>query len=119
MPEPAPKVKGKAPAKGKAKAVPKVEAAPAAPAKGKGKGKPAPVAPVAAPSKKPRGLDPAFVIVMKIKQNPRRPNTGRHERMAVLMKHNGKTIKEFTAAGGNISTLQIAIQEGIAEIKEK
>ena len=38
-------------------------------------------------------------------ENPARPGTGRHERVALLMKHDGKTVKKFLDAGGRTSTL--------------
>jgi hypothetical protein len=49
-------------------------------------------------------------------RNPRKPGTGKHARMALLLKHNGKTVKEFGEAGGNMQTLKNAIKEKIVEV---
>src|SRR4249920_3842030 len=52
---------------------------------------------------------PNGVIVALVKLNPRKKGTGKYERMALLLQHNGKTVAEFAAAGGNLETLSNAI----------
>jgi hypothetical protein len=55
-------------------------------------------------------------IKVLVPRNPRRPGTGKHERMALLLKHSGKTVQEFEAAGGNLLTLKNAIIEKLVEL---
>jgi hypothetical protein len=55
-------------------------------------------------------------INVLVPRNPRRPGTGKHERMALLLKHSGKTVQEFEAAGGNLLTLKNAIIEKLVEL---
>jgi hypothetical protein len=52
-----------------------------------------------------------------VPRNPRKPGTGKYERMALLLKHNGKTVEEFVEAEGNLETLKNAIKEQIVEVK--
>jgi hypothetical protein len=57
------------------------------------------------------------VIMVLVPRNPRKPGTGKYERMALLLKHNGKTVEEFVEAEGNLETLKNAIKEQIVEVK--
>jgi hypothetical protein len=57
------------------------------------------------------------VIMVLVPRNPRKPGTGKYERMALLLKHNGKTVAEFAEVGGNLETLRNAIKEQIVEVK--
>lgn len=57
------------------------------------------------------------VIMALVPRNPRKPGTGKFERMALLLKHNGKTVDDFAKAGGNLETLRNAIKEQIVEVK--
>jgi len=57
------------------------------------------------------------VITTLVKHNPRKVGSGKHQRMAVLLAHNGKTVKEFLAAGGNSETLKNAVKEKIVEVR--
>ena len=79
---------------------------------------PAPEPPLP-PTKRAVKGTPSGVIVAKIKQNPRKRNTMKYDRMALLLKFDGKTVKEFAAAEGNLETLRNAIKENIVEIKTK
>lgn len=57
------------------------------------------------------------VITVKLKENPARAGTGRHERVANLMKHNGKTVDQFLKSGGKRGTLNFSAAEGWITIK--
>jgi hypothetical protein len=56
-------------------------------------------------------------IVAMVQRNPRKQGTAKHARMALLLQHNGKTVAEFAAAGGNLETLKNAIKESIVEVR--
>lgn len=64
-------------------------------------------------------LDDDSVIEMLAKENPRKPGSGAHARFDVLMRHGGKTVGEYKAAGGNTETLENAITAGRAKLREK
>lgn len=55
-------------------------------------------------------------IKVLVKNNPRKPGSGKYERMALLLKHDGKTVAEFAASGGNLETLKNAMRENIVEV---
>ena len=55
-------------------------------------------------------------IKMLVNHNPRKVGSGKHKRMSVLMAHNGKTVGEFLAAGGNAETLKNAVKEKLVEV---
>jgi hypothetical protein len=56
-------------------------------------------------------------ITLRVPRNPRKPGSGQHARFALLLAHNGKTVTEFLAAGGNPQTLKNAISQNLAEVK--
>jgi hypothetical protein len=58
------------------------------------------------------------VITVKAKTNPAREGSAKHERVANLMKHHGKTVKTFLGSKlGRSSTLHNAKKAGIITIK--
>ena len=65
----------------------------------------------AAPAKRARS---AFAENARIKvlvdQNPTRKGTGRFERVARILKHNGKTVADFVKHGGKIASLSFAVE---------
>lgn len=61
--------------------------------------------------------DPAAVVVVRIKKNPKKEGTGAHARWALLLAHGGKTVATFVAAGGNQTTLANAIKKGRVELE--
>jgi hypothetical protein len=62
--------------------------------------------------------DGAGTIKMLVKTNIKKPGSGQATRFGVLLRHDGKTVKEFLAAGGNPETLKNAIKDGNAEIEQ-
>lgn len=56
-------------------------------------------------------------ITIKIDANPAREGSGRFDRVANLMKHNGKTVEQFLKSGGKSATLIFAVNEGWAAVK--
>lgn len=57
-------------------------------------------------------------ITVKVKENPAREGSGKFERLANLLKHNGKTVKTFLASKlGRSSTLHNASKAGYISIK--
>lgn len=58
------------------------------------------------------------VITVKVKENPAREGTGKFDRMANLIKHNGKTVAAFLkTALGKSSTLRNAVNAGWISVK--
>jgi outer membrane biosynthesis protein TonB len=98
-PKPKPKFTGKRKVK---KVAPKKAAAPKAAAK----------------SAAPRAdLPPTAVIKWIGGENPGREGSGRHERVAKLIKFSGKTVEAYLKAGGPAATLRNSIRLGIAALK--
>jgi hypothetical protein len=62
-------------------------------------------------------FDPAHVIVVRAKKNPRREGTAAHERMVLLMAHHKMTVAVFLGDGGNPTTLKNAVAKQWAEVK--
>jgi len=77
--------------------------------------------PLSVPSQKkvPLQTPPDGYIVTLVKHNPRKVGTGKFERMALLLKFDGKSVAEFAAAGGNLETLKNAVTEGLVEVRSK
>jgi hypothetical protein len=63
-------------------------------------------------------INESGIIKLLVKHNPRKAGTPKHSRMAILMQHNGKTVKEFLKAGGNPLTLKNAMKENLVEVEE-
>src|SRR6266498_1230054 len=49
-------------------------------------------------------------IVAIVKDNPAKAGTARHKRLAVLLKHSGKLVADFIAAGGRAATVAKSIE---------
>ena len=62
-----------------------------------------------------RYADNARIQVL-IKENPAREDTLRHERIALMMKHKGKTVGEFVKHDGLTSSLHFAEKQGWIKI---
>jgi hypothetical protein len=75
------------------------------------------VPPVKAKGEKPQ-FDESAVIRWLGDGNPKKAGTGAHARWDVLIRHGGKTVGEFLAAGGNPVTLQNAILQKRAELTQ-
>lgn len=60
---------------------------------------------------------PEAVINVKLKENPARAGTGRFDRVANLMKHNGKTVEQFLKSGGKTGTLNYSAAQGWITVK--
>ena len=93
------------------------------------RGRPAKEAPPAKPGKKAAAqaadtssnvtrmkFRPDQVIEWVGDENPCRPGSGRYERVELLRKHNGKTVKKFLDAGGTSATLANNVNEGLIKI---
>ena len=50
------------------------------------------------------------------KENPTRAGTGRHARVANLIKHDGKLVSEFLKKGGKTGTLNYSIEQGWVKV---
>lgn len=57
------------------------------------------------------------VINVKLKDNPAKAGTGRYDRVANLIKHNGKTVGQFFKSGGKSGTLNYSVEQGWITIK--
>jgi hypothetical protein len=55
-------------------------------------------------------------IKVLIDENPVRAGTGRFERVANLMKHDGKLVADFLKKGGRGGTLKYAVEEGWVKV---
>jgi hypothetical protein len=62
-------------------------------------------------------LDPVARIKILATENWRKPGTGAHTRAEFLMSYAGKTVEDYTAAGGNLETLTNAIKAKRAELE--
>lgn len=60
---------------------------------------------------------PEATINVKIKENPAREGSGRHDRIQNLMKHNGKTVEQFLKSGGKSGTLNYSVEQGWITVK--
>jgi hypothetical protein len=60
---------------------------------------------------------PEATINVKLKENPTKAGTGRFDRVANLMKHNGKTVEQFLKSGGKTGTLSYSVAQGWITIK--
>ena len=49
---------------------------------------------------------------------PKKPGSSAHGRWAVLWAHDGKTVKEYAAAGGNLTTLANAVERKLVKVEE-
>jgi hypothetical protein len=78
---------------------------------------PSPAPSVVAAKAKASTANGKGVIMVLVPRNPRKPGSAKYERMALLLKHNGKTVAEFAEVGGNLETLRNAIKEQIVEVK--
>lgn len=56
-------------------------------------------------------------IHVKIKTNPAREGSGRFERVARIIKYNGKKVKDFVKAGGVTASLHFAVGQGWITVK--
>jgi hypothetical protein len=58
-------------------------------------------------------------ITVKFPDNviPAREETGRYERLALLKKHNGKTVASFVEHDGRLATLSRAVANGWASVR--
>jgi hypothetical protein len=63
-----------------------------------------------------KGAPTTGTITALVKHNPRKPGSGKFDRMSLLLKHNGQSVEAFAAAGGNLETLRNAIREGIVSV---
>lgn len=59
------------------------------------------------------------VIKITKKGNPKREGTGQHMRWAIAIAHNGKTVREMFAAGGDKFGIQQMTEAGYMELVEK
>jgi len=60
---------------------------------------------------------PDATIHVKLKENPARAGTGRFDRVANLMKHDGKTVEQFLKSGGARGTLNFSVAQGWITVK--
>lgn len=58
-------------------------------------------------------------MIVKIKDNPKRPGTAAHTRWTLLLEFAGKSVKEFAKAGGNLTTLRNAIEQKIVKVNKE
>lgn len=59
-------------------------------------------------------------VIKRLKDtNPKTANTGPWKRWELMFRHNGKTIRDFLANGGNPTTLKNAIKSGYVEAKSQ
>jgi primosomal protein N' len=55
-------------------------------------------------------------VLTKDKENPTRKGTGRHDRVANLIKHDGKLVSEYLKKGGKTGTLSYSIEQGWVKV---
>lgn len=95
------------------KAVKKAAAVKKAPAKKAAAAKPAKKA--SAPVARASFSDDAKITWLG-KDNPAREKSGRHERIELVRKANGKSVKTFRAGKGRGSTLSWCVKQGLAKV---
>lgn len=71
----------------------------------------------ARPARAPKGDVPTGTIRVANGTNPKKPGSGAAKRWDLLFSHDGKTVDEFVAAGGNPETLANAMAKGNVEVK--
>lgn len=69
-----------------------------------------------APRLRPGKVPGTAIIRVVTATNPRRPGTGQHVRYEQIVAHDGKTVAEYTAAGGHLDALTYAVQGGHAKL---
>jgi hypothetical protein len=61
-------------------------------------------------------FDEGAKITRTGKENPSRAESGRGQRIANVLKHNGKTLKTFFASGGKQGTLNWCVKNGLVKV---
>jgi hypothetical protein len=78
---------------------------------------PAPKAAAAAPKLRPGKIPGTAIIRVVTGTNPRRAGTTQHARYEIIIAHNGKTVAEYVAAGGQLDALTYAVQGGHVQLE--